>query len=433
MKRILLSLSVLVVAVALIAGGTYAFYSDTETSTGNIFVAGSIDLTVDHESQTYNGVDCETCSVNIWSSESTQVTGGTGAYNGGYPTNSVLLSFVHNAWLQEIPGSDAEWIWVTNPVLQADISNGAEYTFEKTFNWNGGIDGVNLDIALASDNGYKIVFNGVTVADELGTETNYGALVDTSAAEPLMLSEVQNGENTLEIIIWNKPGGSNPQNNPAGLIFDLTVERPEQECEDDSQFQQSCMLWIEQDLDGSQTFFNFGDIKPADSGTNLISLHVDDNDSYACLLTSNLEDDENGVIDPEIEDNDTLADGVPNGELSEELEFFVWEDDGDGEYENGENIILPAGTPMQDISTQIVALELTGGGPTQYVGLAWCAGAQSLNVTTIECDGAGMGNIAQTDSVLSDLVAYAEQTRNNDGFLCEDVNLDAPQGDPAPE
>ena len=39
----------------LVAGATGAFFSDTETSTGNTFAAGAIDLGIDNESY-YNGV-----------------------------------------------------------------------------------------------------------------------------------------------------------------------------------------------------------------------------------------------------------------------------------------------------------------------------------------------------------------------------------------
>src|SRR3989344_9255543 len=70
----------------------------------------------------------------VWSSTLTKVTGGTGAYVGGYPTNAVELTFIHSAWLPSIPSSSAKWIWVTNPVLAADTANGAEYTFQKKFN-----------------------------------------------------------------------------------------------------------------------------------------------------------------------------------------------------------------------------------------------------------------------------------------------------------
>lgn len=55
MKRIILSFLVIAGAVSALAiGGTGAFFSDTETSTGNVFAAGTIDLKVDNESY-YNG------------------------------------------------------------------------------------------------------------------------------------------------------------------------------------------------------------------------------------------------------------------------------------------------------------------------------------------------------------------------------------------
>ncbi|OGH20560.1 MAG: hypothetical protein A3D74_03080 [Candidatus Levybacteria bacterium RIFCSPHIGHO2_02_FULL_37_13] len=48
--KILLSGATVLAAAALIIGGTFAFFSDTETSTGNTFAAGSIDLKVSNES-----------------------------------------------------------------------------------------------------------------------------------------------------------------------------------------------------------------------------------------------------------------------------------------------------------------------------------------------------------------------------------------------
>ena len=49
-KKILISLSVIGAVAAIAIGGTIAYFSDTETSTGNTFTAGAIDLTVDNES-----------------------------------------------------------------------------------------------------------------------------------------------------------------------------------------------------------------------------------------------------------------------------------------------------------------------------------------------------------------------------------------------
>lgn len=49
MKRILLGLLTIFATITLVAGVTRAVFSDTETSTGNTFTAGSLDLEVDGE------------------------------------------------------------------------------------------------------------------------------------------------------------------------------------------------------------------------------------------------------------------------------------------------------------------------------------------------------------------------------------------------
>src|SRR3990167_2073164 len=53
--RILLGGAVIVTAAAVIIGATFAFFSDTETSSGNQLVGGALDLKIDNESF-YNGV-----------------------------------------------------------------------------------------------------------------------------------------------------------------------------------------------------------------------------------------------------------------------------------------------------------------------------------------------------------------------------------------
>ena len=54
MKRIIYSTAVLVFVLAISAGATGAFFSDTEVSNGNTFAAGAIDLKIDNTSY-YNG------------------------------------------------------------------------------------------------------------------------------------------------------------------------------------------------------------------------------------------------------------------------------------------------------------------------------------------------------------------------------------------
>lgn len=50
MKKIITSLGMIVFVAAIVVGGTGAFFSDTETSTGNTFAAGDIDLQIDNTS-----------------------------------------------------------------------------------------------------------------------------------------------------------------------------------------------------------------------------------------------------------------------------------------------------------------------------------------------------------------------------------------------
>ena len=257
---------------------------------------------------------------------------------------------------------------------------------------------------------YVVYLNGTQVGAD-ASENNF-ASADTIVN---IDDNIIQGINTLEVVVTSKEMvGGTPARNPAGLLYKLTING---NC-GAAYFQNHCELWQSTDLDGSQTFFNFDDVKPGDFGTNVISLHVDSNDAYACLLTSNENDQDNTLVDPEV----ALGDDLDDGELSQFIKVFAWNDsDNDGVYE-GETQLLPPNTPLVDI--ELLQLSLTGGGPTVYVGLAWCAGTQSVVGNTISCNGAPMGDIAQTDSFTASLTAYAEQQRNNPDFDCEDVDLE---------
>ncbi|MCA9361847.1 SipW-dependent-type signal peptide-containing protein [Candidatus Kaiserbacteria bacterium] len=70
--RIVTSLGMIVFLGALIAGATGAFFNDTETSTGNIFRAGALDLKVDSVAH-YNGLVCTEVDddVFVWQADGT--------------------------------------------------------------------------------------------------------------------------------------------------------------------------------------------------------------------------------------------------------------------------------------------------------------------------------------------------------------------------
>jgi len=60
-KKILASLSIIGAVAALAVGGTIAYFSDTENSSGNTFTAGNLDLKVD-DNCTYNGQSVQDCT-----------------------------------------------------------------------------------------------------------------------------------------------------------------------------------------------------------------------------------------------------------------------------------------------------------------------------------------------------------------------------------
>jgi len=423
MKKILLSLGMIALVAGIVWGVTGAFYNDEETSTGNIFVAGSIDLKVDHLKQTYNGDDCETCSLTLYSGDGgAQVVAGNNTVLNVFPFPAVLVtptSITNQYWTTH---PIAQWIWASPATLVGDDGSNGEivYTFEHEFNWWGEAVEVDLEFDVAADNQYEILLNGVSIATGVGS-AQYTTL--DSVAEGAFLAQVNPGQNTLTFIVTNlvnTPGNNTPLNNPGGLLYYLTIERDPEDCNSNTEFQRACRLWIEKDLEQGDSFFNFGDIKPGDWGRNVISLHVYDNPAYACLIVHDKDDQENGIQESEEGD---ITD--PEGELSNYLDVFTWIDTNqNGEYDNGETSIGgPAplasfGSIMSLDSTNQSFLTATS---TSYIGVAWCAGDMKVDGNTISCDGSGMLNDAQSDSFQASLTAYAVQTRNNPNFSCADI------------
>jgi predicted ribosomally synthesized peptide with SipW-like signal peptide len=183
--------------------------------------------------------------------------------------------------------------------------------------------------------------------------------------------------------------------------------------------------WSLSDLGPSNTFFSYGDLKPGDEGENTISLHVFNNDAYMCAFIHNLEESDNSQTEPEALVD---ADGLVAGELSQELSFFIWEDDGDNVYEgsptdgrilveeaSGEGI--EGSYPLYTPQTGALAAE-----STKYLGVYWCYGELTRTGTTLTCDGSSVSNESQTDSLEADISFFVEQSRNNERFTCPDVD-----------
>lgn len=417
MKKIIISLGLIVAAAGAVTGVTIALFNDTETSAGNIFTSGSVDLKVDHVWQTYNDVECKTCSVEIKSDTTNTVVSTVGGDDPVvFPHPAVQVSNPHPAWTvtSDIPG--ATWIWATDPTTPHDSGNvDVYYTFRKTFEWWGPVTGATLSLGVGTDNGYEVKLNGTVVGTDWG-EYNYKTPADVYNS---FGSLIQQGTNTLEIKVKNKAlSGGTPSTNPAGLLYKLTING---NC-GDNYFKTYCRLWGEKDLAQGDTFFNFDDVKPGDQGTNIISLHVLDNDAYSCLLVTDPVDNENVCVDPESSAGDTTCSESPDqGELSGLLSAMLWEDTTrDNAYNVGETIIYGPAS-LKDLKN-MVRLSLPTS-QTKYIGLAWCAGTQTVDDSGIHCSGAGNQDVVQTDSFLASLTAFAEQQRNNPNFSCTNVVL----------
>lgn len=416
---------------AVVVGGTVAFFSDTETSNANIFTAGSIDLTVDHTKATYDGQPCV--------SNCTE-TGNNLITNGGFETPdlatgtwAVYPDASQTGWTVEsgdgleiqdhaagdphTGGQLAELDSNNSSAISQTLSTVAGGKYRLTFwhsprpNVPAGDNVIGFNIKVVSD-------NSVILSDTVGAAAvGGGNTVWTKYVYDFI------AVNSSTKVVFTDLGSSN--NSYGGYLDDISVFALN--CtETGFPYGGVCHLWNEKNLGQGDTFWNFPDVKPGDYGTNVISLHVTSNDAFACLLTKNIVDNDNAPTDPELAVPDPTT-GPGLGELSQFVKMFAWNDiDNDGVYDGGaENVLLPQNTPIANLN--LLNLSLTTG-TTKYVGLAWCAGTQAVPVagSPVACDGSGMGNIAQTDSFTADVVAYAEQQRNNPNFSCSNVVLTPP-------
>lgn len=201
-----------------------------------------------------------------------------------------------------------------------------------------------------------------------------------------------------------------------------------------------------------EKYFNYGDLKPGDWGEDTIALEVNSNKAWACATITLTADDENTAVDPEIDAGDVADDTNDDfdGELASELHFVWWPDDGDNVLEVSErekvstfvydklsNIVGPDYTVDLTLSdSQWNFFENAPGatplnaGTTYHIGKAWCFGDMELTpvaddtgvspavASGITCDGANVGNMSQTDTVVGDVTFEAYQYRNNESFLC---------------
>jgi predicted ribosomally synthesized peptide with SipW-like signal peptide len=428
MNRIIKSSLLLVAVGAIVAGGTGAFFTDTETSTGNVFTAGNIDLTINHTMASYNG---ENCVINC------TPTGQNLVENGSFETPTVTANGGGYEFFPSIP----EWTLEAGSVIEVQRNAFASSDGQQHVELDGDGDNpattISQTIATVPGERYRLTFDhsrrpqsqalgsgirlevavvspgGITFSDTITTGTGP---IDWSTYTYEFIAD-----DTTTTIRFAYDGTVNTF---GGLldnveVFELACAGGEYE-DTPGGF---CELWDSKDL-ASENFFDFTDVKPQDEGSNLISMTVESNEAYLCLATNNQIEEENSHTPQEVNAGDT----TPNeGELGQFLQVVGWYSD-----ENGSKLGSPLFGPtlVSELDTIAYADSTTGNGPvtpgeTQYVHLEWCMGKMTISGNTMSCDGLVPDiNQAQTDALLADLQFYAIQSRNNDEFVCADVTFE---------
>lgn len=359
MKRIFLSLLVIVVAAAVSVGGTVAFFSDTETSGGNTFTAGGLDLRIDSEAH-YNGLVCVDgfwadpyyveCGVNMISNASFEVPVVT------HPKKWDIFPDGHPdiGWQVEWESTQTSFGGQTRPALaQLEYHRGVngwnriedqQYT-ELDSDWQG------PDGTLSNEPASVRIIRVLDTVPGKTYEVSFwfSARPNTPASDNVL--EVVWGNSVLDTL--SKAGASNTNwekytyevvadayntniefadkgtpNSLGTFLDDVQVQAVN--CEIIPGQDQPCNgTWTETDLEeGIHKFFDFADIKPGDHGEDTISLHVYDNDAWGQFRIQNIEDLENTCLEPELDDEpNCLLDDL--GELREATEFKIWLDQGE--------------------------------------------------------------------------------------------------------
>ncbi len=175
--------------------------------------------------------------------------------------------------------------------------------------------------------------------------------------------------------------------------------------------------------------FSISDMKPGDTNETTFAFEVSDNPSYVCAAITDVEDNEVSVTEPEADHSDegnSVGDGfVPNeGELAGELQMTAWVDDGDNIYneEDGDRIIGGFDeTPVPaDGSSQVLELVDSSYNAFGTDGEALSPNQRKFIAVNVTLPSSA-DNLVQTDEYVADLHLYATQSRNQEGFECENL------------
>jgi len=225
-------------------------------------------------------------------------------------------------------------------------------------------------------------------------------------------------QNQAQEYVWLEPQGENPPD-------------PEP-----AHYGQDCAIaWELTNLLPTHQLFDSANLKPGDNGTTVASLHVATNDAFVCLLAADYADDDPTLTDPEKKVDNTVGPG--NGELGQNMDMFLWYDDGDGLWQTGEQEVDAAQNPdtaKNLLDEQAYNLFTNDTAPltastTAYIGFAWCVGNLQVANGSFGCQVTEEMNEIQDDRISSSFAFLVEQARNNNGFNCDPPPPPPPNGE----
>lgn len=430
------SLLVILFMMSVVGQGTYSFFSDRETSTGNTFTAGSVDLRIDNTTH-YNGLVCQDGE---WVC---------------HPWADAVISENQKkrkdgtAVLPERSGAGVALgvAETTGAASDNPISVGSFYSLGF-----GGSLVLRFDNLILNEPGQDVrvyeVTGGTYPDEQASVEASQDGITWT-----LLGTAVRDEDFDLGSLAWAHyiritdvtPSGSFES---AADGFDLDAVKALHCGSDPDLAGESCdgLSWGETNIEnGVHKFFDFDDIKPGDRGEDTVSLHVSGNDAWGRMVIDVTKDEDNTCTSSEevAEDNACVAPNGP-GELRENLGFLTWLDEGvKPGFQGKQNDIGEGDNLKQDQEVDLIAAgEIDADGEThdiwQGLALAYLAhGCTDIDGDTnnalchgLAADGrmvAGTtyyfgiawnlpldtSNEAQTDIFVSDVSFEVEQYRNN--------------------
>jgi spore coat-associated protein N len=222
-KKILFSIMAIALVGALIGGGLYAYFSDIETSTGNVFTAGTLNLDLTDASD--DGTESETATW-VFSNIAPDDTGGGGAGAGLTISNTGSLDGYLD--LSSINVTNAEnYNATTDEAEAADDTDTSDAT-------GGGELGANLLVQIwldADNDGVVGVSAGNLLEESIYPAAAIGApdpgvtgVLDNIAATYDLDEPLGAGNSTYIAILWDLPSATNNTVQGDSVTLAFTVE-----------------------------------------------------------------------------------------------------------------------------------------------------------------------------------------------------------------